>query len=131
VKLFDKSNALIGFYPATVGSEEKPSPSGTLKVTEIDPNPTYRYNPDYQSRLGRHPVDPCQPDKPTAAHDDHTRCGLSPQAQIRAPARLVFNLGSIGIFPLIGADQKRRVGDRTTRSTLTGRQRILRELRKR
>ncbi|WP_354083111.1 L,D-transpeptidase family protein [Bradyrhizobium sp. S3.3.6] len=47
VKLFDKSNALIGFYPATVGSEEKPSPSGTLKVTEIDPNPTYRYNPAY------------------------------------------------------------------------------------
>ena len=31
VKLFDKSNALIGFYPATVGSEEKPSPSGTLE----------------------------------------------------------------------------------------------------
>ena len=29
VKLFDKTNALIGFYPATVGSEEKPSPSGT------------------------------------------------------------------------------------------------------
>lgn len=48
VKLFDKSNALIGFYPATVGSEEKPSPSGTLKVTEIDPNPTYRYNPAYR-----------------------------------------------------------------------------------
>jgi lipoprotein-anchoring transpeptidase ErfK/SrfK len=47
VKLFDKSNTLIGFYPATVGSEEKPSPSGTLKVTEIDRNPTYRYNPDY------------------------------------------------------------------------------------
>ena len=47
VKLFDNSNALIGFYPATVGSEEKPSPSGTLKVTEIDPNPTYRYNPAY------------------------------------------------------------------------------------
>ena len=47
VKLFDKSNALIGFYPASVGSEEKPSPSGTLKVTEIDRNPTYRYNPAY------------------------------------------------------------------------------------
>lgn len=30
VKLFDKSDALIGFDPATVGSEEKPSPSGTL-----------------------------------------------------------------------------------------------------
>lgn len=47
VKLFDRSNALIGFYPATIGSEEKPSPSGTLKVTEIDRNPTYRYNPAY------------------------------------------------------------------------------------
>ncbi|MEO6382310.1 MAG: L,D-transpeptidase family protein, partial [Nitrobacter sp.] len=45
VKLFDKSNALIGFYPATVGSEDKPSPTGTLKVTEINPNPIYRYNP--------------------------------------------------------------------------------------
>ena len=47
VRLFDKSNALIGFYPATVGSEEKPSPSGRLKVTEIDQNPTYHYNPKY------------------------------------------------------------------------------------
>ena len=47
VKLFDRSNALIGFYPVTVGSEEKPSPSGTLKVTEISRNPTYRYNPKY------------------------------------------------------------------------------------
>jgi lipoprotein-anchoring transpeptidase ErfK/SrfK len=47
VKLFDKSNSLIGFYPATVGSEEKPSPIGTMKVTKITRNPTYRYNPDY------------------------------------------------------------------------------------
>lgn len=47
VRLLDKSNALIGYYPATVGSEDKPSPTGTLKVTEIDRNPTYRYNPDY------------------------------------------------------------------------------------
>jgi lipoprotein-anchoring transpeptidase ErfK/SrfK len=47
VKLFDRSNSLIGFYPATVGSEEKPSPTGSLKVTGIDRNPTYRYNPDY------------------------------------------------------------------------------------
>lgn len=47
VKLFDKSHALIGFFPATVGSNEKPSPSGTLKVTEIDQNPTYHYNPRF------------------------------------------------------------------------------------
>jgi len=47
VKLFDKSNALIGFYPATVGSEDKPSPTGTMKVTEIQHNPIYHYNPKY------------------------------------------------------------------------------------
>ena len=47
VKLFDRSNALIGFYPATVGSAEKPSPTGTLKVTAVNHNPTYGYNPDY------------------------------------------------------------------------------------
>jgi hypothetical protein len=38
VKLFDRSNSLIGLYPATVGSEEKPSPTGSLKVTGIDRN---------------------------------------------------------------------------------------------
>ena len=47
VKLFDHSNSLIGFYPATVGSEEKPSPTGSFKITEIDHNPNYRYNPKY------------------------------------------------------------------------------------
>jgi lipoprotein-anchoring transpeptidase ErfK/SrfK len=48
VKAFDPSGALVAFFPATVGSEEKPTPSGTLKVTSADPNPTYRYNPDYK-----------------------------------------------------------------------------------
>lgn len=47
VKLFDKSGSLIGLYPATAGSEEKPSSTGTLKVTAISRNPTYRYNPAY------------------------------------------------------------------------------------
>jgi lipoprotein-anchoring transpeptidase ErfK/SrfK len=57
VKLFDKTNALIGFYPATVGSEEKPSPSGSVKVTEVSRNPTYRYNLDYHFK-GVHPRKP-------------------------------------------------------------------------
>ena len=48
VKVLDRSGNLLAFYPATVGSEEKPSPSGTLKVTRIDHNPTYRYNPEYR-----------------------------------------------------------------------------------
>jgi lipoprotein-anchoring transpeptidase ErfK/SrfK len=48
VKVFDRSGNLVAFYPATVGSEEKPSPSGRLKATSIDHNPTYRYNPEYR-----------------------------------------------------------------------------------
>jgi lipoprotein-anchoring transpeptidase ErfK/SrfK len=48
VKAFDRLGNMIAFYPATVGSEEKPSPTGTLKVTSIDHNPTYRYNPAYR-----------------------------------------------------------------------------------
>jgi lipoprotein-anchoring transpeptidase ErfK/SrfK len=48
VKAFDPSGTLIAFFPATVGSEEKPTPSGTLKVVSADANPNYRYNPDYK-----------------------------------------------------------------------------------
>ncbi|WP_066500169.1 L,D-transpeptidase, partial [Bradyrhizobium macuxiense] len=47
VKAFDAAGKLLAFYPATVGSSEKPTPSGTLKVTAINKNPTYRYNPKY------------------------------------------------------------------------------------
>ena len=48
VKAFDPSGALVAFFPATVGSEEKPTPSGRFKVVSVDPNPTYGYNPDYK-----------------------------------------------------------------------------------
>jgi lipoprotein-anchoring transpeptidase ErfK/SrfK len=48
LKTFDAAGKLIAFYPATVGSTEKPTPSGTLKVTAINKNPTYRYDPKYK-----------------------------------------------------------------------------------
>ena len=48
VRAFDPSGALIAFFPATVGSDEKPTPTGSLKVVSADANPNYRYNPDYQ-----------------------------------------------------------------------------------
>jgi lipoprotein-anchoring transpeptidase ErfK/SrfK len=48
VKVYDKAGALLAFYPATVGSTEKPTPSGTLTIDEIDQKPNYRYNPDYK-----------------------------------------------------------------------------------
>jgi len=48
VKAFGKDGALLAFYPASVGSEEKPTPSGVLKVTSIHANPVYRYDPKYK-----------------------------------------------------------------------------------
>ena len=39
--------ALVAVYPASIGSDEKPAPRGTLKVVGIARNPTYTYNPDY------------------------------------------------------------------------------------
>jgi len=48
VKAFGPSGELIAIFPATAGSEEKPTPAGTLKVVSADTNPNYRYNPDYK-----------------------------------------------------------------------------------
>jgi lipoprotein-anchoring transpeptidase ErfK/SrfK len=48
VKVLGKTGELLAFFPASVGSDEKPTPSGVLKVTSIDARPTYRYNPDYK-----------------------------------------------------------------------------------
>jgi lipoprotein-anchoring transpeptidase ErfK/SrfK len=48
VKAFGKDGAFLAFYPASVGSEEKPTPSGMLKVTSVHANPVYRYDPKYK-----------------------------------------------------------------------------------
>lgn len=48
VKVFGADNDLLAFFPATVGSEEKPAPSGSLKIVSVSKNPTYTYNPDYK-----------------------------------------------------------------------------------
>jgi lipoprotein-anchoring transpeptidase ErfK/SrfK len=48
VKAFDPSGALVAFFPATVGSEEKPTPTGSFKIVSADANPNYRYNPTYK-----------------------------------------------------------------------------------
>ncbi len=42
---FDKSGQLIVFDPASIGSEERPAPSGTFKVTDVSFNPIYHYDP--------------------------------------------------------------------------------------
>ena len=45
---FDKDGSVIAVYPASIGSKEKPAPSGNFKVTSVAQNPTYKYNPEYK-----------------------------------------------------------------------------------
>jgi len=45
-RAYDHDGKLIAFYPATVGSTERPSPSGIHKVVGVARNPTYTYDPD-------------------------------------------------------------------------------------
>jgi lipoprotein-anchoring transpeptidase ErfK/SrfK len=48
LKAFDGSDRLVAFYPASIGSPDRPTPTGTLKVTSTNDQPTYHYNPDYK-----------------------------------------------------------------------------------
>ena len=45
VRALDGEGKLISFYPASVGSEERPAPSGTLPIRSVAENPTYTYSP--------------------------------------------------------------------------------------
>jgi lipoprotein-anchoring transpeptidase ErfK/SrfK len=38
---------LTAFYPDSIGSDDKPAPSGAFEVRSVARNPTYRYNPKY------------------------------------------------------------------------------------
>lgn len=48
LKVFGGKERLLAVYPATIGSEEKPAPTGQLTITGVSKNPTYRYNPKYE-----------------------------------------------------------------------------------
>jgi lipoprotein-anchoring transpeptidase ErfK/SrfK len=45
VRAYDAKGKLLAFYPATIGSEEHPAPSGALKVANVVQNPTYVFDP--------------------------------------------------------------------------------------
>ncbi|WP_298963365.1 L,D-transpeptidase [uncultured Methylobacterium sp.] len=47
VRAYGEDGALLRLYPASVGSREKPAPSGTFKVQAVAFDPDYTYNPDY------------------------------------------------------------------------------------
>ena len=44
-RALDGGGKLVHFYPASVGSEERPAPSGTRTIRSVTENPTYHYSP--------------------------------------------------------------------------------------
>jgi lipoprotein-anchoring transpeptidase ErfK/SrfK len=47
VRVYDRGGKFLAFYPATIGSEEKPAPSGDFKVKGVSWNPKYQYDPKF------------------------------------------------------------------------------------
>jgi lipoprotein-anchoring transpeptidase ErfK/SrfK len=47
VRAYDKNGKLLAFYPATIGSEEKPAPTGVFKVKRVAFNPEFVYDPKF------------------------------------------------------------------------------------
>jgi len=58
VLAYDADKHLLGFYPASIGSAEKPAPSGTFQVRSVARDPDYTYNPAYRfkGQTAQHPV---------------------------------------------------------------------------
>lgn len=48
LRAYKRSGDLVAFYPATVGSKERPAPSGTYEVKAVAKNPNYTYNPEFE-----------------------------------------------------------------------------------
>ncbi|OWV97260.1 L,D-transpeptidase [Rhizobium sp. R693] len=53
VLAFAEDGTLLAAYPATIGSEESPSPTGTHKVKGVARMPTYTYNPKVNFQQGK------------------------------------------------------------------------------
>ncbi|PZU66450.1 MAG: hypothetical protein DI546_23050, partial [Rhizobium sp.] len=49
---FAEDSSLLAVYPATIGSEDSPSPTGTHKVKGVSRMPTYTYNPKINFQQG-------------------------------------------------------------------------------
>jgi lipoprotein-anchoring transpeptidase ErfK/SrfK len=52
VQAFDAAGNLVAVYPATIGSSDTPSPSGTHTVQRVAFNPNYTYNPKINFKQG-------------------------------------------------------------------------------
>ncbi|WP_312598322.1 L,D-transpeptidase family protein [Brevundimonas sp.] len=45
IRAFDADGKLIAYFPATIGSGDNPTPTGTVKVNGVARNPDYTYDP--------------------------------------------------------------------------------------
>jgi lipoprotein-anchoring transpeptidase ErfK/SrfK len=52
VRAYDAAGKLVASYPATIGSSDTPSPSGTHTVSRIALDPNYTYNPNINFKQG-------------------------------------------------------------------------------
>ena len=69
VRAFDAAGTLLAFYPATIGSSERPAPSGTVTVKGVAPAPNYTYDPSRVSydRGSKRLVVPQGPNNPVGS----------------------------------------------------------------
>ncbi len=54
VRALDREGNVLAYYPATIGSTDTPSPSGTYKVTGVAREPDYTYDPEKLDFAGVH-----------------------------------------------------------------------------
>jgi lipoprotein-anchoring transpeptidase ErfK/SrfK len=47
VRVLDRDGGLLAYFPASIGSAEKPAPSGSFKVMRVSYDPLYRYDPKF------------------------------------------------------------------------------------
>jgi lipoprotein-anchoring transpeptidase ErfK/SrfK len=57
VRGFGADGKLVAFYPATIGSKEKPAPNGTFRIRKVAEHPTYHYDPKFHFKgvKAKHP----------------------------------------------------------------------------
>jgi lipoprotein-anchoring transpeptidase ErfK/SrfK len=48
VRAFGPNDELVAFYPASIGSHEKPAPKRHLQRSKVVENPTYHYDPRFK-----------------------------------------------------------------------------------
>jgi lipoprotein-anchoring transpeptidase ErfK/SrfK len=70
VRAYGEGDRLIAAFPATVGSTERPAPTGDVTIRAVAPNPTYTYDPSrltFGHRSGGRLTIPAGPNNPVGA----------------------------------------------------------------